>query len=857
MSSDILDIKESPPLKVKRQILPSKDDGFIGSYASSYAGGYTQNVIKTGEELLKQKWIEKLLKEPQESQETEKTEKTNSETFAGNININVKVLNGMIQQKIESTYKEQLEKDKAKLEVYEKKQREQALLQKLEANKNNLNPIRVDIAPKLLDTNGHEIGVQKELYIPSGQNTIAKYSTEDMSKEISNFNPNGNMRDNIIQNQILNSGDTDATEAIGTMKSIKKYKIQRQMSGYDLQMEFVKCRLSALYFIENYVSVPVSGGRVSMKESEQWNMTDKYKIIINLFQQHDSVLYMSSRQSGKTTTSAMYLLWCMIFFPKIQISYLTLDKNRALDMISRMKEMMDSLPKWMQVKPSSKAERLSYYELSNGSKVSASFVSGSNDPDRVGRGLSSPIIFMDEAAFIPHAEIVWGAVQPSVSAAKYFAKKNGYPFGVIMTSTPNGAGDNFFYNVYQNSVKFDDIYDYSTKSLYPDYKSQFQIKDKNAFISVVLHWSEFRTEEWYEQQKKELNFNVKKINQELDLSFLGSTTCIFSDNVIAQLHPKKRISKIKLAFGNEFDLFGEIDPTETYILGVDTAMSAGEKSDYSSMVLTRAKDGQPIGEWHGRFSVVKRFSQLVKIMIQALNLIHGLNPKTLVVAVERNSIGKAVVEELLYDESSFDYGEYLFGEFINDEKVYGIYTSNSGSTMNPGKRDKMFQMLMTFVNEQPFKLHGRLLINELRNLEQKQNGRIEASKNQHDDVVMAWNFCLYARDQLIKRGELFVSGELRTKKSISSDVVANVLGVTSGGSNDTFQKLMKKYGYVEPVKPTKIDIPETIDLKEFMDGVYHREVETESYESYKPKKLKSKAIPAPEVFDPTKYFIMT
>ena len=52
MSSDILDIKESPPLKVKRQILPSKDDGFIGSYASSYAGGYTQNVIKTGEELL-------------------------------------------------------------------------------------------------------------------------------------------------------------------------------------------------------------------------------------------------------------------------------------------------------------------------------------------------------------------------------------------------------------------------------------------------------------------------------------------------------------------------------------------------------------------------------------------------------------------------------------------------------------------------------------------------------------------------------------------------------------------------------------------------------------------------------------
>ena len=861
MSSVITDIKENPTLKAKRQLLPSKDDSFIGNYASSLVSdnnfGYTQKVIKTGEELLKQKWIEKLLKEPVQENE-------NTGTFNGDININIKALNGLIQQKIEDQYKDQLEKDRQKLDAYEKKQKEKILLNSLEdtIKTNNLNPIRVDIAPKLIDINGNEIGLpRKELNIPgvNGQSTIQKYTTQDMSNEISKFNPNGNLQDNIIQNSILSSGDE---EAIDSMKKIKKYKIQRQMSGYDLQMEIVKCRLSALYFIENYVSVPVAGGRISMRESEQWNMTDKYKIIINLFQQHDSVLYMSSRQSGKTTTSAMYLLWCMIFFPKIQISYLTLDKNRALDMISRMKEMMDSLPKWMQVKPSSKAERLSYYELSNGSKISASFVSGSNDPDRVGRGLSSPIIFMDEAAFIPHAEVVWGAVQPSVSAAKKFAKQFGYPFGVIMTSTPNGAGDNFFYNVYQNSVKFDDIYDYSTKALYPDYNRQFQIKEKNAFISVVLHWSEFRTEEWYEQQKKELNFNIKKINQELDLSFLGSTTCIFSDNVIAQLHPKKRISKIKLAFGNEFDLFGEIDPNETYILGVDTAMSAGEQSDYSSMVLTRAKDGQPIGEWHGRFSVVKRFSQLVKIMIQALNLIHGLNPKTLIVGVERNSIGKAVVEELLYDDSTFDYTEYLFGEYIKDEKVYGIYTSNSGTTLNPGKRDKMFQMLMSFVNENPFKIHGRLLINELRNLEQKQNGRIEASKNQHDDVVMSWNFCLYVRDQLIKRGELFVSGELRTRKNISSDVVANVLGVSTPGSTATFQKLMKKYGYVSPeeeeAKNKKINQPETIDLKELMENVFVKEVPDESYQTkgQKLSSIKTKNIPSPEVFNPGNYFIM-
>ena len=590
-------------------------------------------------------------------------------------------------------------------------------------------------------------------------------SDQKIITDISNTDVNANALADENFNAIANLIDKNIN------KSNKHIFTARNMT-----MEIMKCRLSALYFIENYVSVPVSGGRVSMKESEQWNMTDKYKIIIDLFQQHDAVLYMSSRQSGKTTTSAMYLLWCMIFFPKIQISYLTLDKNRAIDMISRMKEMMDSLPKWLQVKPKSGAERLSYYELINGSKITASFVSGSNDPDKVGRGLSSPVVFIDETAFISHAEIVWGALQPSVSAAKIFAKKNGYPNGVIFTSTPNGAGSNFFYNVYQNSVKFDDIYDYENKKLHDNYQKEFAKPEKNSFISVVLHWSEFRSQEWYEAQRKDLNFDQRKISQELDLSFLGSNSCVFTDEIIALLIPKKRQHKITLPFGCFLELYDEIDPEETYFLGVDTAMSAGSGSDYSAMVLCRGSDGKPIGEWHGRFSVVKRFAQVVKASIKALKVLYGLTPENLKVVIERNSIGKETVEELIYDESNFDYEEYLFHEVTEQgERVPGLYTSNSGK-MGQGKRDKMFNMLMTIVNEKPYFINGPLLIDELRNLEQKVSGRIEASKNQHDDIVMAWNFCLFARKYLIDRGEFFVQGESKMGARVDADVIGSALG---------------------------------------------------------------------------------
>jgi hypothetical protein len=729
------------------------------------------------------------------------------------------------------------------------------------------------------------------------------------SKEIGAIN--SNFKEELLTNQI----DTDLEASLNAMDAASNALNNSPISSLidknitssnkhlftaqNMMSEFLKCRMSALYFIENYISVPVAGGRVPIRESEQWNSTDKYKIIVDLFQQHDAVLYMSSRQSGKTTTSAMYLLWCMIFFPKLQISYLTLDKNRAIDMISRMKEMMDSLPKWLQVRPKSNAERLSYYELANGSKITASFVSGSNDPDKVGRGLSSPVVFIDETAFIPHAEIVWGALQPSVSAAKIFAKKNGYPNGVIFTSTPNGAGSNFFYNVYQNSVKFDDIYDYENKRLHDNYQQEFLKPEKNSFISVVLHWSEFRSQEWYEQQRKELNFNQRKISQELDLSFLGSDTCIFSDEVIAQLIPKKRIGKITLPYGCELDLYDEIDPEEKYYLGVDTAMSASSGSDYSAIVLMRASDEKPVGEFHGRFSVVKRYAQVVKALIKSLKILYGLGSDNLCVVIERNSIGKEVVEELIYDESHFDYEEYLFFETTEQgEKIPGLYTSNSGK-MGQGKRDKMFSLLIKYVNTYAGFISGPLIIDELRNLEQKVNGRIEASRNQHDDIVMAWNFCLYARNLHVLSGHLYIKGESRGQAITTNELLNVISSGTSYNSilnstrTETFQEVNREI-LNKMAGLTKVDLKETDEERQAflkalsaeagassMAGIfggietYTIEKEEESYynpnelreqfgnnfdmeqiQNIKPKHVQQNEYKTREEFDPGDYFIL-
>jgi hypothetical protein len=102
---------------------------------------------------------------------------------------------------------------------------------------------------------------------------------------------------------------------------------------------------------------------------------------------------------------------------------------------------------------------------------------------------------------------------------------------------------------------------------------------------------------------------------------LGSNSCVFSDEIIAQLIPKKRFGKITLPYGCELNLFDEIDPNEKYYLGVDTAMSAGSGSDYSAIVLARASDGKPSRHRHRRFAVVKRFAQVVKALIKSLKIL--------------------------------------------------------------------------------------------------------------------------------------------------------------------------------------------------------------------------------------------
>ena len=60
------------------------------------------------------------------------------------------------------------------------------------------------------------------------------------------------------------------------------------------------------------------------------------------------------------------------------------------------------------------------------------------------RGKTLALIWFDEFAFLPYNDIIYMNGMPAFKTASMFAKQNGSPFGVLLTTTPGFMSTNKF-----------------------------------------------------------------------------------------------------------------------------------------------------------------------------------------------------------------------------------------------------------------------------------------------------------------------------------------------------------------------------------------------------------------------------
>jgi len=530
--------------------------------------------------------------------------------------------------------------------------------------------------------------------------------------------------------------------------------------------------------------IEISGVAKPIASPNIWYQTNKYRLYVKANYRFHRTLLLASRQLGKTTLALAYILWTINFYDNVSPNaFITIDKSRSQDAIKRIKFMHSNLPLFLKT-PAKRnlSDRLTYFELTNGSKIETAYASAAVPASSVMRGRSLQCVgLVDEAAFQDFNNLLTSIGQAHRKAAEdaaYSTEVEGVyrPHYFSAATTPNGSdSQELFYNLWQNATNITELLVEPQDPLCDEFLPHSECIDilnqtgRNGYTKIMIHWSEIYDEAWYEDQRKLLNFDKRRIAQEVDLVFLGSTNSIFDDDIFLKF-PKIDVARtLPTVNNNNFNFFiEEIDPSHTYILGVDTAASASDTADFSAIALLDATTDKFVGTLRKRIPVLREFASAINMVTQFLLNEIGIEESNIKLGIERNSYGLGIIEYLLYDEEYGDlYHRLIYQSRHNKtEWVPGINTTAS-------TRPLIINSLVQHVNHHPESILCDTQQNELRTLVQKANGRIEADKNAHDDLTLASAFCTYLKNILIKNGEISVGDETASRVNLSS-MLSNV-----------------------------------------------------------------------------------
>lgn len=388
-----------------------------------------------------------------------------------------------------------------------------------------------------------------------------------MAKEITAFRANDNLR----------RGDTPVEYT-----SEQIYEIQ-------------KCADDPIYFIKNYCKI------ISLDEGlVKFNLYPYQEDFVSLIHNSTRIIAKWARQSGKSITSAAYLVWYVLFNEHKRVGILAHQASGAREILSRIQTIYESLPIWLQagVIEWNKGS----FELDNGSSIITAATASTGI-----RGKSCNIIFLDEIAFISsnEFEVFFSSVYPTIASSK--------DSKVIISSTPDGL--NHFYKLWTEAVN-----------------------GINGYVYQAINWYDppGRDEKFKEKMIAEIGMD--RWRQEFECDFLGASGAIIKSEVLKNIPVQ---NPIITQYDDKFRVFVEPKKDHQYVAICD--VSEGIEKDSSTI--------QIIDLTNFPFEQVAVFqdntmkSNLFHLTIDKI----AKNYNEALVIVESNSIGKEVLNNLFYD----------------------------------------------------------------------------------------------------------------------------------------------------------------------------------------------------------------
>jgi len=379
---------------------------------------------------------------------------------------------------------------------------------------------------------------------------------------------------------------------------------------YEQVQELKKCASDPVYFIKKYVKIqhPVQGAIPFNLYAYQVKMVEAYKE--NRFN-----IVLSSRQTGKSITSAAFLLWFAIFnFDKTIL--IAANKNaNAMEMILRIRYAYENLPFWLKPGVTDDGWNKHTIIFDNGSRIESTATSEDS-----GRGMSISLLFLDEFAFVKAniQDEFWTSISPTLSTGG----------SCIMTSTPNGD-----LNIFAQTWRAAN-------------------SGINGYHPIHVEWDEPPGRDAVFKEEEIGRIGNRRWDQEYGCVFLSSDTLLIDSLFLTNITPEIEAINPRLTF-KDVVLFEEIKPMKTYLLGVDPATGSGE--DFSVITIYEFPSMNQVGEYRSNTMSTNSLYTTMK------NILKHIESKgaTVYFSIENNGVGQGLIALYQADEKPLESPEFI------------------------------------------------------------------------------------------------------------------------------------------------------------------------------------------------------
>lgn len=297
----------------------------------------------------------------------------------------------------------------------------------------------------------------------------------------------------------------------------------------DRNIEYLLCKLSPLYFIDNYGWI-----RHPKKGVIPFKMFYFQKFMIDEIIDKEKLVIFKDRQLGISTITACVAVWLSNFYSGQFIEIISISERKAQEFKRKCDTFYRRIPSFLRtpLKPGTKGSK-SQLDLINESQI-LSETSGENPA----RGDSVSFFVIDEAAFIKTIEDAWAAILPAAEQGR-----------ILIISTPNGnvGTGEWFYNKWKQ-CKAGELEGFTPLEFYwweflgrdnkwiEDMQEIDYRRDKDLMNKCKRRGEqeiESRKNKWLERQRS--NLGEMKFRQEILHEFVISGDTVFDTKKVEEL----------------------------------------------------------------------------------------------------------------------------------------------------------------------------------------------------------------------------------------------------------------------------------------------------------------------------------